>query len=449
MNHKKSKEIILELMSAFPTGASVEEIRSKFTTPPARRTLQYQLAALVRSEHLIAEERTRGRKFSLPLSRGIAQVAQTPLSTAAQLINNSVKRPLYERTYVTYSREFLDEYQPNNTYYLSEQLRKHLFSIGQTEDNRPAGTYARQIYSRLLIDLSWNSSRLEGNTYSLLETERLFELGEIAYGKARQDTQMILNHKMAIEFLYDVSGKAGTDRHTILNFHALLADELLPDVSCGALRQISVGISGSVYLPLAVPQMIDECFGLVIEKAKAIVDPFEQAFFLMVHLPYLQPFEDVNKRVSRLAANLPFMRHNLCPLSFVDVPENLYMDGLLGVYELNRVELLAEVFAWAYERSCLRYSTVRKALGEPDPFRMRYREVRKATVAFIVRNQMNHTAAILFIRKQAETYAPKSEQIKLVEVIETELMSLHEGNVARYGLSPADYVKYKLHRMDV
>jgi Fic family protein len=78
--------------------------------------------------------------------------------------------------------------------------------------------------------------------------------------------------------------------------------------------------------------------------------PFEQAFFVTLHLPYLQPFEDVNKRVSRLAANIPFIHHNLCPLSFMDVPEDLYINGLRGVYELNRIELMRDVFVWTYEK---------------------------------------------------------------------------------------------------
>ena len=94
----------------------------------------------------------------------------------------------------------------------------------------------------------------------------------------------------------------------------------------------------------------------------------------MVHLPYLQPFDDVNKRTSRLSANIPLIRENLSPLSFVDVPEQAYIDGLLGVYELNQIELLRDVFVWAYERSCARYSAVRQPLGEPDKFRLRYRD---------------------------------------------------------------------------
>jgi Fic family protein len=159
----------------------------------------------------------------------------------------------------------------------------------------------------------------------------------------------------------------------------------------------------------------------------------------MVHLPYLQPFEDVNKRVSRLAANLPLMRENLCPLSFVDVPEQIYINGLLGVYELNQIELLAEVFAWAYERSCLRYSAARKTLGEPDPFRIRYRTLRKETVALVVREKMDKKLATAFIRKQAKNKVPDSDQMKFIEVVETELMNVHEGNISRYGLRPSEF----------
>ena len=92
----------------------------------------------------------------------------------------------------------------------------------------------------------------------------------------------------------------------------------------------------------------------------------------MVHIPYLQPFEDVNKLVSRLIANIPLIRLNLSPLSFVDVPQKTYINGLLAVYELNQIDLLRDVFIWAYERSCALYSATRQTLGEPDAFRLRY-----------------------------------------------------------------------------
>jgi hypothetical protein len=298
----------------------------------------------------------------------------------------------------------------------------------------------RKIYSRLLIDLSWNSSRLEGNTYSLLETERLLELGETAEGKDARDAQMILNHKAAIEFLVEQAGETGFNRYTVLNLHALLSDNLLADPqACGRLRSISVGIDGTVYHPLEVPQLIDECFQQLLDTAAAIDDPFEQAFFAMVHLSYLQAFEDVNKRVSRLAANIPLIRENLSPLSFVDVPERAYIDGLLGVYELNRVELLRDLFVWAYERSCARYSAVRQSLGEPDPFRLRYRSMIMEVIATIVRGILDKKNAVAFIRQRAAEDVPQVEQSRFIEIVETEIMSLHEGNIARYRLRPAEY----------
>jgi Fic family protein len=304
----------------------------------------------------------------------------------------------------------------------------------------PAGTYLRQMMDRLLIDLSWNSSRFEGNTYSLLETQRLLERGEDAEGKGMHETQMILNHKAAIEMLADEAGSLDFNHYTICNLHALLSDALLPDSGAsGRVRSRPVGISGTVFHPLAVPQQIEERFAQILVKAAAILDPFEQAFFVMVHLPYLQPFEDVNKRTSRLAANIPLIRHNLCPLSFVDVDSHDYIGGLLGVYELNRVEYLRDVFARAYRRSCGRYSTVRQTLGDPDPFRMHHREALKRFVREVVLGAMDKRAAARWIAGEAGQTIPQLERAKFVELVETELGCLHGGNIARYRLRPSEF----------
>jgi hypothetical protein len=316
--------------------------------------------------------------------------------------------------------------------------------LGRSPDGeRPAGTYARQIINRLLIDLSWNSSRLEGNTYSLLETDRLLELGESAEGKSAREAQMILNHKAAIELLVDEATEIGLNRYTILNLHGLLSDNLLADPQAsGRLRRRAVGIDGTVYHPLEAPQLIEVCFQRLLDTAEAIEDPFEQAFFVMVHLPYLQPFEDVNKRVSRLAANIPLIRRNLCPLSFVDVPEHAYIDGILGIYELNRIELLRDVFLWAYERSCARYSAIRQSLGEPDPFRMRYRGEIVAAVVEVVRSIMDKKAAAAHVRQFAAN-VPQWDRARFTEVVETELMYMHEGNIARYRLRPSEFQAWR------
>jgi hypothetical protein len=443
-------DTLLEVIGRFPEGASLEEVMVGLDPTVPRRTLQRWLASLVKNNDLIAIGLARARRYKL-LHTPQKEVSQPlrsipfPITEAAALIQEKVTQPLHARHSVTYNREFLENYRPNVTYYLPEDLRRKLLLIGGTEDGKyPAGTYARQIFHRLLIDLSWNSSRLEGNTYSLLETERLLDWGNAAAGKDLKETQMILNHKSAIEFLINSAEEIGVNRFTILNLHTLLSDNLMPDpAASGRLRKFSVGISHSTYLPIAIPQVIEECFDLLLSKASSIEDPFEQAFFLMVQIPYLQAFDDVNKRTSRLAANIPLIRKNLCPLSFIDVPERMYINGLLGVYELNQIELLRDVFAWAYERSCTLYSTTRKAIGEPDPFRMQYRNAIKQAVGEIVRRGMNKTQAISAIRQQAFDSIPVQDQPRFIEMVERDLLGLHEGNIARYQLRPMEYANWK------
>jgi hypothetical protein len=367
------------------------------------------------------------------------------MSAAGKKITDHVRQSITRRTPVGYNRQFLDRYRPNQTFYLDEALRADLFEHGRAvAANEPAGTYARQIAHRLLIDLSWNSSRLEGNTYSLLETERLLSAGQAAAGKGAIEAQMILNHKEAIEFLISSADEIGFNRYTVLNLHALLSDNLLPDpTASGRLRAIAVGIGQTVFVPLEGPQRIEECFDQVLATAAAIHDPFEQAFFVMVHLPYLQPFEDVNKRVSRLAANIPLIRHNLCPLSFVDVSQPLYVSAMLGIYEINRTELLRDLFAWAYKRSCARYSAFKQSISEPDPFRIRHRQLISDTVAEVVRGVMGKQQAIAHVLQRAQEQLPPSEQARFIEITETQLMSLHEGSTARYRLRPSEYQTWR------
>lgn len=450
-------DLVIQAVAGFPEGAGIEEISGALRVIIPRRTLQRRLALLVVQKRIIVDGRARASRYRLPVITGDAHLelgspklaargeVYIPISPEGEAIRRAVREPIQNRKPVGYNRAFLDSYRPNDTFYLSSEIRQRLYEMGRSPgEQHPAGTYARQIFNRLLIDLTWNSSRLEGNTYSLLETERLLDLGEAAEGKDARDAQMILNHKAAIEILVEQAAEMGFNNYTILNLHALLADNLLADPqACGRLRAIPVGIAKTVYHPLEVPQLIDECFRQILAAATEIEDPFEQAFFVMVHLPYLQPFEDVNKRVSRLAANIPLIRRNLCPLSFVDVPEKAYIDGTLAVYELNRVELLRDIFVWAYERSCARYSAVRQSLGNPDPFRLRYREQIREFVVKVVRDLMDKRAAVGWIAKKAETVVPVDDRNRFIEVIETELGSLHEGNIARYLLRPKEFNAWK------
>jgi hypothetical protein len=447
---KAELDAIVEIVREISRPVSIEEIfTNKSLEDIPRRNLQRRLKLLVESGRLIGISERGGRRYRIPeagveLPEGKKPATYReiiPLSQESEKIRTIITRPLSSRKPVGYKMEFLDFYQPNVSYYLSARIRRKLSEIGQAgQPEQPAGTYVRKVFDRLLIDLSWNSSRLEGNTYSLLETQLLFEFGESAEGKAAEEAQMILNHKAAIEMLVDQAADVGFNRFTICNLHALLSDNLLPDPSaCGRLRAKPVGIAGTVFHPLEVPQVIEEQFYRILETAGAIEDAFEQAFFIMVHLPYLQPFEDVNKRVSRLAANIPLVKGNLSPLSFIDVPQQSYIDGLIGIYELNQVEYLRDVFVWAYERSCARYSAVRQSLGKPDPFRLRYRIRVGELVTGVVRGRMNKREAAAWIAKKAAAEVSSVDKARFVEIVETELSGLHEGNIARYRLRLSEF----------
>ncbi|WP_253281417.1 Fic family protein [Cupriavidus sp. HPC(L)] len=451
----KQYEVLLDLVSHHPEGIRIEQIDAGLHGVATRRTVQRWLNDLIAQGYLRRERAGRATRYraatmvtaagNVKLELGLTGRGEirVPLTAEAESIQAYVLQPLGRRPAARYNRAFLDAYRPNRTFYLPETIRTELRSQGSVVgSHEPAGTYARQIASRLLIDLSWNSSRLEGNTYSLLETEHLLSVGEAAEGKGAIEAQMILNHKEAIEFLLASAEEIQFNSYTIQNLHALLSENLLPDpAASGRLRTIAVGIGQTSFTPLDGPQRIAECFQCVLETAAAIDDPFEQAFFAMVHLPYLQPFEDVNKRVSRLAANIPLIKHNLCPLSFVDVPQQVYISAMLAVYELNRVELLRDVFVWAYQRSCARYSAVRQSVGEPDPFRMRYRIQIGETVAEVVRMAMTKVQAVSFIRSRAERLA-EQDRSRFVEVVETQLMTLHLGSIARFRLRPSEFEKW-------
>jgi hypothetical protein len=436
-------EQLLTLIGNAPDGLGIDELLSLLGAEISRRSLQRRLSELVGIGRLIPVGGGRSTRY-LPLktsgeAEAEAEENYVRLSPSGADVRQLMRRPQTERTPVGYKREFLDQYRPNESSYLTPETISYLTRIGATPDaERPAGTYARHILNRLLVDLSWASSRLEGNTYSLLDTQRLIEFGEAAQGKDAAETQMILNHKAAVEFMVDTKDELAFNRQIILNFHAILSDNLLADPNAsGRLRRIGVGIGNSVYHPLEVPQLVEQCFQQVVDTAAAIRNPFEQAFFAMVHLPYLQPFEDVNKRVSRLAANIPLIRQNLSPLSFIDVPKRAYVEGLMGVYELNRVDLLRDVFVWAYERSSQRYVAVRQSLGEPNKFRLKFRNEILEVVGDIVRGRVAPT--LEEVTKVARKRVSADHLDDFVRMTIKDLENLHEGNFARFRLRPSEY----------
>ena len=456
-------KLIESIVAAHPSGIGITAIEAEMAQgqggKPNRRTLQRRLQKLIGEQRLTTEGESIALVYKLisgsvvPASGSMTLTATAtatagaelyiPVSPEGAVIRDQVRLALMHRRPVGYQREFLQAYQPGETFYLPESLRRQLHEMGRTSANeRPAGTYARDILGRLLVDLSWASSKLEGNTYSRLDTLNLIELGQVAKGKDAIETQMILNHKAAIEMLIEDADEVGFDAFTFKNLHAVLSQDLMRDPqACGRLRRRPVDISGTVFHPLALPQVVEDCFMQLLDKAAAIPDPFEQAFFLMVQLPYLQPFEDVNKRVSRIGANIPLFKHNLCPLSFIDVPEHAYIEGTLGVYELNQIELLRDVFIWAYERSCQRYLAIAQTMVEPNPLKIKYREALIQAVQTVVKGLRQPSPAV--IAEVAQDHATEADQAAFREMLTAALQQLHEGSIARYRLRRSAYIAWQ------
>jgi fido (protein-threonine AMPylation protein) len=444
---------LIDTILASPAGLTLAELLAR-RPQVARRTAQRWLGQLIADGRITARGEARARRYwaTVPTNLAVNEpgaasavpgLSGMALSADSQDILAYVGQPLRARKPVGYQRDFLSRYQPNETAYLSEPLRRQLHRMGRTAQlNEAAGTHGRAILNRLLIDLSWASSHLEGNTYSRLDTRALIEHGRAAKGKGAIETQMILNHKAAIEMLVENIATVCFDRFTLMNLHSALAENLLPNPADeGRVRQHAVNIGLSVYRPLSVAGQIDSALDELLRKAAAIADPFEQSFFVMVHLPYLQPFADINKRTSRLAANLPLLKANLCPLTFLDVPEPAYTRAILGVYEMTRVELLRDLYVWAYERSTQEYLAVKQDLAEPDPMRLAWRDVIKQVIRDVVKQPAADPLPL--IEQAVAARVPAAEQADVKALIVEELRRLHEGVLARYGLRPSELAAWK------
>lgn len=461
---QQEASLLEQIRVAGSDGAQVAQLVAQLPQL-SRRTVQRWLGQWVQAGHVQAVGEGRGRRYRIApaaQSQSPAHVlAEEPqrtrthttltlqLAPDAQEVRDYVQQPLALRKPVGYQRDLLEGYRPNHSFYLPETVRRQLHAQGRTPDAAaPAGTYSRAVLNRLLIDLSWASSHMEGNTYSRLDTRHLIEEGTAAQGKARIETQMILNHKAAIELLVDsVSalqpGEPLWSRYLLMNLHASLAENLLPNPADeGRVRQHAVDIALSVYRPISNPQVLDELLQQILDKVNQIQEPFEQAFFMMVHVPYLQPFADINKRVSRLAANAPLFRANLCPLTFVDVPADTYAQAMLGIYEMGRVEMLRDLFIWAYERSTQEYTAIRQTLAEPDPLRLTWRNLIKDTVRSVV--QQPERDAISLVEQAVQAGVPAEQRAEVKALILDELRRLHEGVLARYGLRPSQLQAWQM-----
>ncbi len=285
----------------------------------------------------------------------------------------------------------------------------------------------------MLIDLSYNSSRLEGNTYSLLDTERLLFEGAAAEDKLDEEKVMILNHKEAIRHIVDGAPKIQIDLNEICTLHYLLSDGLIPTSYSGKVRDAGVRIGGSTYVPLENKVEIERLLYLICQKAQQIQDPFECSLFLLAQIAYLQPFLDVNKRTSRLSANIPLIKHNLVPLSFNDVEKEDYNSAMISIYELNDITPLIELYSFSYLRSCKLYDVSVEVVGY-DEIRVRYRQARRDIVRHIITHRLIGGAIENYLQQQSLKIS-KEHREHFLKTVKEDLAEINLNRIAGLGIT--------------
>ena len=444
------KMAVLAVLSRNQAPLGIGEILARLPGTQSKRTVRRWLADLARDGRIVKTGNTRATRYrALPtVSDGpSAQIAND--DTATDKANRKqrtfsrrslaalahVRRPLFERRPVAYNADWLASYRPNRTFYFDDSDRTRMRERGQrTLASAPAGTYAKRIYNRLLVDLSYNSSRLEGNTYSLLDTQRLVMEGASADGRLDEETTMILNHKEAIRHLVDRAGSIDVTYDEVLTLHYLLSDGLVPPQHAGSIRDYGVRVSRSTFVPLEGQDRLTGQMMEVTGKAAEIDDPFEQSLFLLIHIAYVQGFADVNKRTSRLCANIPLVRHNLVPLSFNSVATDDYTSAIVAVYELNDARPIADLYRASYFRTCMEYEATAQALGF-DEIRVRYRQQRRRAVAHIVSELLVGDALERYLESKAATEIPLEHRHHFLTKIREDLMQLSPARLAGLGIT--------------
>ena len=199
---------------------------------------------------------------------------------------------------------------------------------------------------RLAIDLSWKSSQIEGNTYSLLETEKLLKEKKTASGKTKDEATMLLNHKDAIDFIVERPDYMYPLTVTkIENLHSILIKELAVSKN---IRTKRVGISGTNYLPLDNEWQIKEALQKMCDLVNEKENVFEKTLLVLLLISYIQPFMDGNKRTARIVSNAILLHFEYCPLSFRTVDSIDYKKAMLLFYEVNNITAFKKIFIDQY-----------------------------------------------------------------------------------------------------
>jgi Uncharacterized conserved protein len=331
---------ILDFIKAHP-GCSSKDIHHALAENMAYATVKRGLQDLQSRNMITASGRGKATRYMVSSANALI----LPIDLAQYFEKEIDERTIQKQFNFALMRETLPKaaiFTAEEQTYLERLQQQFLANV-----NTLADTEYQKEFERLAIDLSWKSSQIEGNTYSLLETERLLKEQETAAGKSRDEATMLLNHKIALDFILENPDFVDPLHIACIeDLHSILVKDLNIDHN---IRRRRVGITGTNYQPLDNEFQIKEA----LEEMCAIINSrnnvFEKALLALVSISYIQPFADGNKRTARIVSNALLIKHRHCPISFRSVDSLEYKKAMLLFYEQNNISPFKKIFIEQFE----------------------------------------------------------------------------------------------------
>ncbi|WP_278696979.1 Fic family protein [Leyella stercorea] len=326
---------ILQFLHYHPL-ANRTEIMAGLTKAPSDSTMKRLLSAAVKEGNIETAGRGPATKYKLTPQAHVTM----PLDLATYFDKDIDEREVQE----SFNFDLIRNVLPKVEIFTKEELEVLNAAQMEFKKNTEGMTELeyRKEMERLGVDLSWKSSQIEGNTYSLLETERLLKDKQTASGKTKEEAIMLLNHKDALDFVLDIPDYLKElSVHRIEDIHSILTKELEVDRN---IRHRRVGITGTNYRPLDNEFQIREALEDTCILVNGKDNVFEKALLTLVLLSYIQAFVDGNKRTARITSNAILIANGYCPISFRTVDSIDYKKAMLIFYEQNNIAAFKKIF---------------------------------------------------------------------------------------------------------
>lgn len=326
------KNIVLQYIKEHP-GVSSKQVADALADKASLATIKRAITELINSFYINVEGKARATKYFV-----------SPLFDPINLDDYYSKEVDERQVQTGYNFDFIPNVLSHVSLFTEQEMSKLNTLQDQFAKNFASLTdeQKRKEMERLGIDLSWKSSQIEGNTYSLLETERLLKERQTAAGKTKEEAIMLLNHKDALDFI--VANPNYMEHLTISrieDIHSLLVKELGVDRN---IRTRRVGITGTNYRPIDNEFQIREALQQTCDLVNNRTNVFEKALFVLVLLSYIQAFNDGNKRIARITSNAILIANGYCPISFRTVDSIDYKKAMLLFYEQNNISAFKRIF---------------------------------------------------------------------------------------------------------